>query len=267
METKSRNSLPKKSTTVRFNVLAAMNLLAPHMTLERVFEKWCTPPRPRNTRVPKGGRPFKMETPTHALQAWEWEGRSEMPTVLLVHGWGGTSVAMEHLARALSEAGATVVAIDLPAHGQSAGTTTNLLEITNAVEAALWRFRPTAVIAHSLGATATALALSRGPHVDRVVLMAPGEEMSYFAHAFARGAGLSPEFAERLLARIESHIGVAPETLSLRNHPPPPSTKVLIVHDPADTDVPWTHVERLLHHWPRTTLGHEGNLRASNVEF
>jgi pimeloyl-ACP methyl ester carboxylesterase len=161
---------------------------------------------------------------------------------------------MEKLARPLAEGGRQVVAVDLPAHGLSPGTTTNAVEMTRAVESALWRFRPSAVVAHSLGATATALALQRSPKVDRVVLLAPGEDMTYFAHAFAARVGLSAEVAVGLLERIEQRVGIRPEELSLRNHAPPAGTSVLVVHDPADDEVPWAHAQRLLASWPSMQL-------------
>jgi len=259
---------PKNSTTVRFRFL---EWLAPKALADRVFEAWCTPPRPRRPRAPREGREFELETPLGALKAWEWGMRDDGETVLLVHGWGSSAVTMEKLAKPLAEAGRQVIAIDLPAHGQSPGTTTNVVEMTRAVEAALWRFRPSAVIAHSLGATATALALARGPRVDRAVLLAPGEDMTYFAHAFAARAGMSQGMGIALLTRIEARVGVTPDSLSLRHHAPPSGTKVLLVHDPADTEVPWAHAQRLNEKWPEARLlaapgaGHHGMPRVASI--
>ncbi len=259
---------PKNSTTVRFRFL---EWLAPKALADRVFEAWCTPPRPRRPRSPRDGREFELETPLGALKAWEWGMRDDGETVLLVHGWGASAVTMEKLAPALAAAGRQVIAIDLPAHGQSPGTTTNVVEMTRAVEAALWRFRPSTVIAHSLGATATALALARGPAVQRAVLLAPGEDMTYFAHAFAARAGMSQGMAIAMLTRIEARVGVSPDSLSLRHHAPPPGTKVLLVHDPADAEVPWSHVQRINEKWPEAQLlaapgaGHHGMPRVASI--
>ena len=258
-------AVPKNSTTVRFTLGSLAEWLAPKVVLDRAFHAWCTPPRPRRPRAPKEGRPFELETPAGTMKAWEWGMRDDGEIVLLVHGWGSSSVWMEKLVGPLTESGRQVVAIDLPAHGLSEGETTNVLEMTRAIEAAMWRLRPSAVIAHSLGATATALALQHGPKIDRAVLLAPGEDMTYFAHAFTERAGLSQGVAVGLLSRIEQRVGIAPDTLSLRHHAPPQGTSVLVVHDPADTEVPWSHAQRLASVWgPRMKLlaapgaGHHG---------
>lgn len=265
-------AVPKNSTTVRFNLGALAEWLAPKLVLDRAFHAWCTPPRPRRPRPPREGRPFELDTPVGTMKAWEWGMRDDAEIVLLVHGWGSSSVAMERLVRPLTESGRQVVAIDLPAHGLSEGETTNVVELTRAIEAAMWRLRPSAVIAHSLGATATALALRHGPKIDRAVLLAPGEDLTYFAHAFTERAGLSQGLAVGLLSRIEQRVGLAPDTLSLRHHAPPEGTRVLVVHDPADPEVPWAHAQRLATVWgPRMQLlaapgaGHHGMPRNTAV--
>ncbi len=265
-------AVPKNSTTVRFSIGTLAEWLAPKAVLDRAFQAWCTPPRPRRPRPPKDGRPFELESPVGTMKAWEWGMRDDADLVLLVHGWGSSAVSMEKLARPLAEAGRQVIAVDLPAHGLSEGETTNVVEMTRAVEAALWRFRPTAVIAHSLGATATALALQLGPKLARAVLLAPGEDMTYFAHAFTARAGLSQGIAVGLLSRIEQRVGIAPDALSLRHHAPPVGTEVLVVHDPADPEVPWSHAQRLASNWgERMKLvaapgaGHHGMPRVQSI--
>jgi pimeloyl-ACP methyl ester carboxylesterase len=258
----------KNSTTVRFSWTRAAEWLAPRATLDRAFEAWCTPPRPRRARAPKDGRPFELETPVGTLKAWEW-GAGEC--VLLVHGWGSRAAWMEKLVPALVEAGHQVIAFDLPAHGESPGTMTNVVELSRAVESALWRFRPNAVIGHSFGGVASALALRHSPPVQRLVLLASAEDLTYFAHAFAQRAGLSQGIAIGLLTRIEQFAGASPTSLSLRNHPPPPGTQVLVVHDPADDEVPWSHARTLAARWPQAQLlaapgaGHQGLPRAASV--
>lgn len=263
---------PQNSTTVRFNIKGLAEWLAPRFVLDRAFDAFLRPPRPRRPRAPRDGRPFEIDTPVGTMKAWEWGLRDDAETVLLVHGWGGSAVSMERLAAPLAEGGRQVVAIDLPAHGLSEGDSTNLVELTRAVESALWRLRPSAVIAHSFGASATALALARSPHVERVVLLAPGEDVSSFAHTFAERAGLSQGIAVGLLSRLEQRLGIHPDTLRLRHHAPPAGTNVLVVHDPADTEVPLSHAQTLREAWDPGVrffeapgAGHHGLPRAAQV--
>src|SRR5262245_12337611 len=54
---------------------------------------------------------------------------SNGPAVLLMHGWGGSRAQMTGFVDPLLFAGYRVVAYDQPAHGDSTGKITNLLEI------------------------------------------------------------------------------------------------------------------------------------------
>jgi pimeloyl-ACP methyl ester carboxylesterase len=260
----ARSTDPRNSTIVRFSWTRAVEWLAPKATLDRAFEAFLTPPRPRRPRAPKDGRAFDL----NGLEAWEW---GEGDSVLLVHGWGSRAAWMERLVPPLVAGGRHVVAFDLPAHGSSPGTTTNVVEMANAIESALWRFRAKAIIAHSFGGIAAALSLRNGPPVERLVLLAAGEDLTYFAHAFTERAGLSQGVAIGLLQRIEQVAGASATSLSLRHHPPPPSTQVLVVHDPADDEVPWSHAQTLAARWPNTQLlaapgaGHQGLPRSAAV--
>src|SRR5512134_2629570 len=56
-------------------------------------------------------------------------GCHDNPSVLLMHVWGGARAQMTGFVDPLLFAGYRVVAYDQPAHGESAGKMTNLLEI------------------------------------------------------------------------------------------------------------------------------------------
>jgi len=60
-----------------------------------------------------------------ALYTW---GEGEK-TIIMVHGWASRGTRMGNLADPLNERGFQVVTFDAPAHGDSEGRTTNLLEI------------------------------------------------------------------------------------------------------------------------------------------
>ncbi len=263
----------KISTIGRFILNPILERAAPHWAEEKVFEAWLTPPRFTHPRAPKGGRAFQLETSTGTLAAYEWfppnGGSGE--TALLVHGWGGSAVAFEKMAPVLAQAGWNVIAIDLPSHGLTSGRSSNLIQMSEAVQTALWRFRPTAVVAHSFGAPATVLALERGPAVSRLVLLAPGEDLEIFARTFVRRAGFSEAMGDALLKRTEALVGIPPNNLRLRHHPPHPETSVLVVHDPQDDDVPFTAARTLASTWPKVEvlaalgIGHHGLPRNAQV--
>jgi pimeloyl-ACP methyl ester carboxylesterase len=92
-----------------------------------------------------------------AVTTWGSAG----PAVLLMHGWGGSRAQMTGFVDPLLAAGYRVVGYDQPAHGESDGKMTNLLEIAPTMD--LIRKQEGdfyAIIAHSFGTLITSFALA-----------------------------------------------------------------------------------------------------------
>src|SRR5262249_59183629 len=96
--------------------------------------------QPRFTPAPDAVEHFRAGP--HRLASYIWEGGG--PTVVLVHGWNGTSGDLSAFVGPLRDTGRRVVAIDLPAHGRSSGRFSDLTEAAAAVEAVLRRGRSVA---------------------------------------------------------------------------------------------------------------------------
>jgi len=118
---------------------------------------------------------------------------SDAPIVLLAHGWGGHAGQMLALADALAARGLRPVLLEMPAHGRSSGSFSNLPQFARAIEYVSGRLaaqghRLRAIAAHSLGANALAFAAGRGLAAERLMLIAPPaspyEYTRYFAHVF-----------------------------------------------------------------------------------
>ena len=169
----------------------------------------------------------------------------EGPLVLLVHGWGGHGRQLAPLAAAVAAAGMQPVILELPAHGRSAGSQTNLPQFARAIDYAVARLaengRPVqALVAHSLGATAAAFAVSRNIPVARLVLVAPGASPAGFTRMFAQVFGLSERLRDAMQRRIEAREGTLmrnfePAVLGARVAVP-----TLVVHDRGDTINPFS---------------------------
>ncbi|MEO1084501.1 MAG: alpha/beta fold hydrolase, partial [Acidobacteriota bacterium] len=89
---------------------------------------WSTGATAVELEVNLGGQPRK-------LKGWRWG--SVGPAVLLIHGWGGRGLQLGAFAEPLAEAGFRVLAVDLPAHGESSGKSTSLPEAAEAITAVL----------------------------------------------------------------------------------------------------------------------------------
>ena len=248
----------KKSTNGRFMhwlVRTELDLLArisPSLADRRASALFGTPPRAG--LAPEPGTPgrnaerFTVTSGRHEVAAWAW---GEGPVVVLVHGWRGHAAQLSGFIAPLVRSGFRVVAFDQPAHGRSTGRRTNLLEMAEALQAVVRAVGPVhAVVAHSLGATATALALHDHLPAERVVLLAPPAEAPYFAHQMAAVLGLSPERAAGMLAQIERDVGVQLESLDVRRFGSWIRQPALIFHDLGDREVPFAHGRAIADVWP-----------------
>lgn len=208
---------------------------------------------PRAPEVPGlVGRRFDLDGAGERLAVWEWGGAG--PTVLLVHGWNGQAAQMSGFVAPLVASGYYVVAFDQPAHGLSSGSSANLLDLAQAVAAVGHKVGPVhAVIAHSLGATAAALAIARGLSVDRAVLVAPPAEPRHFMRAFAARLGLSPARTDGMIARLRRQLGDL-DRLDLPKLAPGLATRALILHDPTDREVPFAHGQAIAAAWRSARL-------------
>lgn len=268
---------PKISTNVRFTntvlttALGLLSELAPTLAERSAVALFRSPRRPRALRPPSVdgfvSRARTLGEGTRALASWSW---GEGPTVLLVHGWNGHAGQMARFVAPLVSRGHRVVAFDLPAHGRSSGRSVDVLDLAEAVDEVARREDARAIVAHSLGATATALALSRGLEIERVALLAPPAEVPHFARALASAIGLSRARTEGMLARIRDDLGDL-DALDLRRLASSMRAHALVVHDPEDREVPFEHGRAIAEAWPDARLlapsglGHRGGLRDPEV--
>ncbi len=248
--------LPGISTNVRF---AASALLFPELAgawAERLF---LTPPRSpdaaataldlidaRSSFVPHKGR---------AIATWRW-GSREAPAVLLAHGWGGHAAQMRAFVFPLLSAGFRVIAYDQPAHGVSEGRLTGLPDFAEVLtEIAAYHGDVQAVIGHSLGAAATALAIASGKaRFSTAVLVSPPADMVGYSRRFARWYWMPEAVRRAMQAAIEERYGVLWESLDVRRLAARIHARALVVHDRDDRIVPWTQGAQVASHWPGARL-------------
>ncbi|VTU17774.1 acetoin dehydrogenase E2 subunit dihydrolipoyllysine-residue acetyltransferase [Variovorax sp. PBS-H4] len=183
-------------------------------------------------------------------EAWAFENASlgvytpqaaspEAPRVLLVHGWGGHAGQMLPLAQALIALGTTPLLLEMPAHGRSPGTASNLPQFVRAIDyvAARLALEGTAlkaIAAHSLGANALAYAASRGLRAERLVLLAPPASPHAFTRYFAHVFGLSERTRAAMQHRIEAREGILMPLLEPAAVGPRIAQPTLVVHDRDD---------------------------------
>jgi pimeloyl-ACP methyl ester carboxylesterase len=244
--------LPRRnSTNVRFILeilarrvgLRASSVVSPDfagMWAERLF---LTPPKPRYPVAEvfdflEARQTFLSHRGRH-IAMWRW-GELDAPAVVLAHGWGGRATQMRAFVAPLLAAGFRVVAYDQPAHGLSEGRLTGLPDIAEVLDAvARHHGGVRAVITHSLGGPAAAVAMSRGLPIERAVFVSPPADLVGYSRRFARWFAIPERVRVRMQAAIEERFGVRWADLALAHVAPQVRAKALVIHDRDDTMVPW----------------------------
>jgi pimeloyl-ACP methyl ester carboxylesterase len=208
--------------------------------------------RPRFEPPPDAVEHFMAGRSRVASYVWAGGG----PTVVLVHGWNGTSGDLSAFIGPLRDTGRRVVAIDLPAHGRSSGRFSDLPGAASAVEAVLRR-EPNveAVIAHSFGVPATVLGAERGVSVPRVVLISGPTHVEPYLQRFAQVLGISAATRAALQQRLRVLLAKAHvSSVDLTGIAPRLETRGLIIHDRSDREVPFLSAQSLHRAWPGSEL-------------
>ena len=201
---------------------------------EQVARAFLTP-RPPQQRLPlrlDGGEALRIATPEGEV-ALQRAGSG--PAVLLLHGWEGQASDLAAFAPRLLDAGFGVLAMDLPAHGDSAGRQTSIPQSARALCAvgeALGSLH--AVIAHSIGSAVLAEALHAGLAAQRAVLVSAPAHYERHARGFAAAAGLDAEATEAMLALLRSTVGVDVREISLPRRAPRLRQPALFIHSADD---------------------------------
>ena len=160
------------------------------------------------------------------------------PVVLLVHGWGEWAANLGAFIEPLTAAGYRVAGFDLPAHGDSSGTQTDGLVNAAAIkDAAEFLGGVHAVVAHSMGAHGTTVALHQGLDADAVALLAPAVRL-YGVEDFGKMFKLPSPAVRGLQATIERRYGSSVwDDLSADRLAVDLNLPALIVHDSDDDQI------------------------------
>jgi pimeloyl-ACP methyl ester carboxylesterase len=260
----------KKSTIVRIKPLASSRLAlvrgafwllersAPALGARWAERLWFTIPRGRNAGRRVEGDRFDVAVRGGLVAGWSW---GDGPPVYLVHGWGGSAAQLGAFVQPLVRAGYRVVAFDAPSHGQSqpgpsGPRSSTILEFAEALRTVAGRYGPAhAVVAHSMGCSATAIGLRDGLAANRAVFIAPFVDVTPYTHEFARRLGFGERVRAGMVQRIERRFEMPMSsfdlTLMTRQMTPPP---LLIVHDRHDRETRWSDSSDLSRAWPGARL-------------
>jgi len=232
------------------------------LVLDRVAPRLCAagaalafrrPPRAVRTRREsdqlRAAASLSLAGASGRIAVWHW---GSGPRVLLVHGWGGHAGRLSAFVPPLLAAGYGVTAFDAPGHGDSDGRFCSLPDFIDAIRVVASECEPVAVVGHSMGAAAAALALASGLPARAAVLIGTPSDPERYTMRFAKCLKLSPATTATMKHILRKRYGLEWSDLCLATHPPP--VPVLLAHDRADPRVPFRDSLEIARAWPRAEL-------------
>ena len=186
------------------------------------------------------------------LIAWRW---GEGPCVLLVHGFEGNRAQFGAILEGLLTHGFSAVALDLPAHGESAGHELTAVKFIAAIERTLGRLGPVhAVVGHSMGGAMSLFSIAHNGGAERVALVSAPSSLKRELQRFARAVGLSKRGALAFIASVEDHVGRPAADFDVRHIAGKVTLPLLLIHDQTDRQVPVAEAARAAHALPGAEL-------------
>ncbi|MGE3192061.1 MAG: alpha/beta fold hydrolase [Microbacteriaceae bacterium] len=272
--TAATSTLPSVSRLVR-----GLERIAPALAAEAAYALWVSPGR----RVPV----HPTERPTmddatvrfvsvrgHRVATYAWGSGSR--TVLLVHGWQSRASAFAPLVRELRASGRRVIAFDAPGNGRSTGARTDVRDYATIISELEPADGYEAIVAHSFGTPAAALAIRTGTRTSRLVTVNGAADFEYLLSRFGGTFGLTPRMLRAVRARTERRLfrGMTDiwNRFSATSSPLPARIPWLVLHDEDDAVIDVSQAHSLVAANPESTrlvltsgLGHNRPLRDDTV--
>ena len=202
--------------------------------------------RPIKFKVPSREAEFynkteqeKIDTESVSKKIMLYRIPNDGQRILFVHGWNGRSSQFYRIIELLSNHGYDITAVDLPGHGRSSKSNTNLPEIVDLVSEMMKSRGPYhGVVCHSFGGVAALNSVRYEAGCDKLVLISPAMyEAKPTFKGFVGLFGLDTEYyADRLFDLAESIHGVNPGDLGPDRFSAQIDTETLIVHCEDDKD-------------------------------
>jgi pimeloyl-ACP methyl ester carboxylesterase len=198
--------------------------------------------------------------------------------VLLVHGWGSRASHMSLMARTIAEAGFNVFTFDVPAHSSvniPPQKTSNMFEFGRTISAAVRYLKNIhTVVGHSLGAITILFTLSGFMKFKvlefsskKVVLISSPSSLDSIISSFSRTNNLTETEEETLRAGLEDEFNFKISDYSLESALKNIPSKLLVIHDKNDEEIPFSDAYDLEKIFPGTTLHFTAGLGHKKILF
>ncbi|NNC70674.1 MAG: alpha/beta hydrolase [Flavobacteriaceae bacterium] len=198
--------------------------------------KFETPERELMMRKSAKNIPITIPGIEHEIMVYEY-GFSKTK-ILLAHGWSGRGTQLYEVADKLLENGMMVIAYDAPAHGQSGGKRTYLIDNMKVVEYLAENYGPfEAAIGHSFGGITLLNAQAKQPLFKKIITIGIEGSMYKIIDEFVKKIELKSKVSSKMKTAIKRNYNKDVETISGNEAAKKIDIPVLVLHDTKDNDV------------------------------
>ncbi|SDB67035.1 Serine aminopeptidase, S33 [Flavobacteriaceae bacterium MAR_2010_188] len=202
--------------------------------------------RPRKKRLNEEQRDFlntafkeELMLDKIHIMTYRWLGQKD--TILLLHGWESNASRWKKIIQNLNKKGHGVIAIDAPGHGYSGSKTFNAVLYADCINVVVKRFKPTILIAHSVGGMAAGIFINKYQvtSINKLVLLGAPSEFKDVFKRYTDMMGYNKRILKKTRTLIMERFGREPEEFSTSKYLQSVDSKGLIIHDEDDDVIPY----------------------------
>jgi len=206
------------------------------------------------------------------VHIYKW-GDMSAPKVLFAHGWSGRGTQCAFFIEPLLQAGFQVISFDGPAHGETPGKQTSILQFADVILEIEKQYGPfDAAFTHSFGGMLLAYAMTLNMDIKRVVCICPPDTFDTIFKGFQLTLDLPDVVMQAVNSKFYATHGFRlREAISTITTVKTLSNQALIIHDENDTEVPLNCGKHVADAWPNARfiktsgLGHRRIMRDRDV--
>jgi len=197
---------------------------------------------------------FTVVAAAKKIQCYSWGTGTP---VLVIHGWGGRATQFRRFIQPLNIAGYRVIGFDGPAHGNSGGRQTNIVEFEEVLHRIYEKVgQPAAIIAHSFGGSAALFAAMNGLIIPKLINIASpviGDEIiNTYLRAINGSVSTREHFKKYIVQKYGKPFHEFTSSYFVQHLPNP--VKVLLINDEGDKEVIMAHADLFVKLYPTSTL-------------
>ncbi len=183
------------------------------------------------------------------IQTYIWKGNENV--VLLVHGWESNASRWENTIPYLKKNGATIIAIDAPAHGLSDGKEFTIPKYGEFINFVAQKFNVNYIIGHSLGGKASLYYQShyQNKNINKIVILGSPSDFDIIMQNYIDLLSLNSKVSKNIEKYYWDNFKFRLEDFAGKLFASKIQTSGLIAHDIDDTTVLFEEAKKIQQHW------------------